>query len=258
MRCLRPIFSCSVAVALALVTLSWSGEAAAQVGTPGRLRLALSANEGLQEWGEDGSVSPGLAALASLAVPGAGQIITGRKWGWGLVVADAMLIGSTVWARSEGRDRQDKYEAFARQHWDRQRYLDYLTFYLGQTGTSWPHVHHTLPPADVMNHDYYEMIGKYDQFAPGWNDWTASGALDDGSSTYRSRYLDMRWRANRYLKWSLTAGGVVFLNHAFAAVEALIWGTKQQISTPSLGLRIRGVPGEGGETLLTITWRVGR
>jgi hypothetical protein len=195
------------------------------------------------------------AALASLVLPGAGQIWSGRKWGWGLVAVEGVLVGSAIWARSEGRERQEAYEDYAELHWDRQRYLDYLTGYLAATGTPWPHDHHTLPPTGVRNHDYYEMIGKYDQFAPGWDDWGPDApSLVDGSSLHRSRYVDARWRANRYLKWTLTAGGLVFLNHALASVEALIWGRRRDNRQVSLGLRPE-FRGSSRSLLLTITWR---
>lgn len=195
------------------------------------------------------------AALASLVLPGAGQIWSGRKWGWGLVAAEGLLVGSALWARSEGRERQGGYEDFADRYWDQQRYVDYLTSYQVATGTPWPHNHHTLPPVGVRNHDYYEMIGKYNQFAPGWDDWSPdAGSLVDGTSLHRSRYVDARWRANRYLKWTLTAGGLVFLNHALASVEALIWGRRTESRQVSLGLRPERTR-SARSLLLTITWR---
>jgi hypothetical protein len=233
------------------------GRALAQTELPSSLHHALTLSMVVQD---QETTAPGVAALTSLVIPGVGQIRQGRKWGWGLMATDLLLIGSGVWARSEGRERQDKYEGYADRHWNRQQYLDYLDYYLGQTGTPWPHDHHTLAPPGVFSHDHYEMIGKYDQFAPGWDDWAAMGStLDEGTSTHRTSYLDMRWRANRYLKWSLTAGGLVFLNHAFAAVEALIWGKRQQERVATLGLRFSGAPDQVGTTaLLTITWRLRR
>ncbi len=167
------------------------------------------------------------AALASLVVPGSGQIWTGRKWGWGLVAAEAALVGGGLWARSRGRDQQRGYERFADLHWDRNRYLDYIASYEAITGSPWPYAHHNLPLAGVHNHDYYEMIGKYEQFAPGWNDWSAGyDVLYRGLSANRDSYLHQRLVANRYLKWALTAGGLVFLNHVVASAEALLWGLR--------------------------------
>lgn len=166
--------------------------------------------------------------VASLVLPGSGQVVTGRKWGWGLMAAEVALIGGSIWTRSEGRKRQDRYEHYADLHWERERYLDYLDLYQSITDTQWPYSHHTLPPEENRNHDFYEMIGKYDQFAPGWDDWRPStDTPHQGISVTRHSYLNQRLVANRYLKWSLTAGGLIFLNHVTSGVEVLLWNRRK-------------------------------
>jgi hypothetical protein len=187
---------------------------------------------------------PWQAGLASLALPGAGQLWQGRKWGLGLLAGDLGLAAATVWTNAEGRDRQERYERFADAHWDRQRWLDYLACYESLTGEPWPHQHHTIPPEGTYDHDYYEMIGKYDQFAPGWDDWTA--LVSDpvqGTSEHRNDYLVQRQRANRWLAWSVTAGGLVFLNHVAAAAEAWLWGRTHD-GPPRLRVGLRRGPGD--------------
>ena len=194
--------------------------------------LALTSRQADQE--EEYASLPWKAALASLALPGSGQILTGRSWGWGLIATEAVLIGSGLWARHEGRGLKGEYERFADLNWERDRYLEYLTTFESLTGSPWPHDHHTLPPADIRDHDYYEMIGKYDQFAPGWTDWHASWDVPwRGVSRSRERYLNRRFEANRYLKWSLTAGGLVFLNHLAAGTEVLFSGGEPSGNTHS-------------------------
>lgn len=167
------------------------------------------------------------AALSSLLLPGSGQLRQGRRSGWAFIAAEAVLIGGGIWAGYRGRSRQDDYEFLADKHWDRNRYLEYTSFYTAETDLSWPYDHHTLPPEGTRNHDYYEMIGKYEQFAPGWDDWSAWYDITyRGNSTNRNTYLQMRLEANRYLKSALTAGGLLFLNHALTSAEALIWGLR--------------------------------
>jgi hypothetical protein len=166
----------------------------------------------------------GRAVLASFLLPGAGQLVTGRQWGWGLIGTEALLIGSTLHARHEGRRLLDRYEAFADAWWDRDRWLTGVAYFETLTGTAWPYDHHTLPPEGERDHDYYEMIGKYEQFGPGWADWTPSPDTPWlGLSYHRIDYLSQRAAANRRLKWSLTAGGLIFVNHAVAGVEVLLW-----------------------------------
>jgi hypothetical protein len=188
---------------------------------------------------------PWQAGLASLALPGAGQLWQGRKWGLGLLAGDVLLAATAVWTNAEGRDRQDRYEHFADAHWDRQRWLDYLAYYESLIGEPWPHQHHTIPPEGTCDHDYYEMIGKYDQFAPGWDDWAAlAGDPVRGTSRNRDDYLGQRLQANRWLSWSVTAGGLIFLNHVAAAAEAWLWGrTKDNTPRLQVGMRRRG-PGD--------------
>ncbi len=199
---------------------------------------------------------PGQAGLASLVLPGAGQVWQGRRWGFALVATDLAMAGSAVWTAAEGRDGQDRYERFADFHWDRQRWLDYLATYEMLTGEAWPHQHHTLPPEEVRDHDYYEMIGKYDQFAPGWDDWAAE--VDDpvqGDSLHREDYLGQRATANRWLSWSVTAGGLIFLNHVVAAAEAWLWGRSHD-GAPRLQVGLRH-PDPGGPVLWTLHLRLG-
>ena len=194
--------------------------------------LALTSRQADQE--EEYASLPWKAALASYALPGSGQLLTGRSWGWGLIATEAVLIGSGLWARHEGRGLKREYERFADLHWDRDQYLDYLDTYESLTGSPWLYDHHTLPPAGVRDHDYYEMIGKYDQFAPGWSDWQASWDVPwRGISRSREYYLNRRFEANRYLKWSLTAGGLVFLNHLAAGTEVLFSGGEQRNRAPA-------------------------
>lgn len=196
------------------------------------------------------------AGLASLALPGSGQVWQGRKWGVGLLAGEVLLAGAAVWTNAEGRERQDRYERFADDHWDRQRWLDYLADYEDSSGEPWPHQHHTIPPEGVEDHDYYEMIGKYDQFAPGWDDWEALGADPvKGTSAHRGDYLGQRERANRWLSWSVTAGGLIFLNHVAAAAEAWLWGrSREEAPRLRIGLQRRG-PGE--RALWTLHLRLG-
>ena len=61
---------------------------------------------------------PWKAALASLAVPGSGQLWSGRRVGWGFVAAETVLIGGGIWAKAQGRSRQGDYERFADRYWE--------------------------------------------------------------------------------------------------------------------------------------------
>jgi len=65
------------------------------------------------------------------------------------------------------------------------------------------------------------MIGKYDQFACGWEDcdeW-------DGYSGKRFYYEDKRYQSNKYLKKAITATSIIFINRIISLVDT-IWGVK--------------------------------
>ena len=86
---------------------------------------------------------------------------------------------------------------------------------------------HSLP--ETKTQQYYEMIGKYDQFEGGWrfteNDSRYSFYSNfsiNNQPTFISSYYDIRNDMNAYYKtgdWALRA---VFVNHIVSALEALI------------------------------------
>ncbi len=127
-----------------------------------------------------GYKSPAKAFFLSLAVPGLGQYYYGSK------VKPFVFLGVEVAAwvmyfnwHGEGDDITSEFEAFNQAHWSRGSYEDYLYEVYGVTndnevpsGTS--AITHHLP--DTYTQQYYEMTGKYDQFAWGWDDAVFEGS----------------------------------------------------------------------------------
>jgi hypothetical protein len=125
--------------------------------------------------GAAGLKSPGKALLFSALLPGAGEYYAGA-WKRGLVFS-ALEVTSWVWyltQHSSGRDKEDEYKKFANAEWDQGAYEDWYEYWeqwynarKGDNDPSFDRIFtHQLP--DVKDDDYYEMIGKYDQFAYGW------------------------------------------------------------------------------------------
>ena len=104
-----------------------------------------------------------------------------------------------------------------------------------ETGASFSH---QLPP--FADQQYYELIGKYFQFAPGWNDYPAwidgdgnfTSAIDpeqtapDGSkpnvsNNFRS-YARDHAHSQDLLRTASTFGLLVVLNHVVAAIDAAV------------------------------------
>lgn len=148
------------------------------------------ASNNIYETDEENSMlkrkSPAKAFLMSFFVPGLGQFYNGSK------VKPVVFLGVEVasWVlyvkwNSKGDDLTNEFEAFHHKHWVRSRYEDqYLLWTYGETDDDLileHEVSHHLP--DTKTQQYYEMTGKYDQFAWGWDDaQLGDNSLDDFSS----------------------------------------------------------------------------
>jgi len=206
--------------------------------------------------------SSALAFGLSLLVPGAGQAYEGR-WKSALIflgVEAASWTGWYIW-REEGKDKEREYKNFADEHWSLERFTGWQTNYCRNYSERedtcyiswWTHV---LPKQ--KDQEYYEMIGKYDQFAAGWEDfpeeWLSDPIPGDSLETFckrwknslRERYEDMREESNRYLKRAGYMMGLVLVNRVISAIFSLRGAEG--------GAQVEVVPGKDGP-VLTASWR---
>jgi hypothetical protein len=184
-------------------------------------------------------LSPGKAFAMSLLVPGLGQYYAGSK----VKAAGFFALDVTSWVlhfkyRSDGNTLTDKFELFQQTYWSRSSYRTYLLGAYGKgddDSITAPEVSHHLP--DSATQQYYEMTGKYDQFAWGWDDATVNDSsllvfadsvrpavgADIPISPHRDAYETMRYNANRKFdasdKWVI----VSLANHVISAFEAMIY-----------------------------------
>ena len=186
------------------------------------------------------------AAVLSLLVPGAGQFYVGDK----LKAVPFFLADVAGWAayfgfRSQGNKREDEYRTYADSHWYAQSYFVFLDTAMGITSRSdfdptgraydsrlagysesdvflvvdsgFIFSHHvpTRAGEDTANFDknleYYESIGKYDQFFAGWDDFAN-----------RRTYLGMRADANSSFSKSKIGLVVSLADRLVAAVDAAL------------------------------------
>ena len=119
-----------------------------------------------QEKQISGRKSPVVGILLSVAVPGAGEFYAG-SW-----LKGAVLLGAEValwygyWKFSNrGQEFEDEFHDYADTHWSEDLWQENKTGHDPST--------HTLP--DTKTQQYYEMIGKYDQFRAGWDDYVEGG-----------------------------------------------------------------------------------
>jgi hypothetical protein len=186
-----------------------SFDAAANPLLPSSVRLDLQTTGG-------GVVTPGqvsskrdyiVPVLLSAAVPGLGEISTGHwKRGVPLVAVDIATWSLYAYFQNEGHNWRDDYEAFADIHWLYDQWQANLeTYYNDPQDPTHDFYDPTQPynctcpyiPKEEDKQHYYENIGKYLYYYPGWDDWQYSGdpATSDSQSR-RAEYASMRQSSN--------------------------------------------------------------
>lgn len=168
---------------------------------------------------------PGIAFLMSAAVPGAGQLLQGRNRAFAYMGLEAIAwIAHFAW-KDAGNKKEGEYEAYARQHWDLDRWNELAsessdTCRALPPGVSYADAKETIENfLEIGNYQhFYEDIGKLEAYRAGWDDFECS---DPGViSPNRGEYRGMRSDSNDYLNNAKSAITVVFLNRVISAVDA--------------------------------------
>ncbi|MEX0686673.1 MAG: DUF5683 domain-containing protein [Balneolales bacterium] len=210
---------------------------------------------------------PGYVFLASAALPGLGQAANQQWWKTGLFVAlEATAIGLYSHKTNKGRSGQRRYQQFANENWSVVAYAKWMvnTYNLdtegllkngndlseiepnwGNTHEDWNIIHiealrelerqsiyttgnsfnHSMP--DYDSQQYYELVSKYFQYAPGWNDFEDpyNGPINIEIGYFSSNALnhsDIGYHFNNNFR---TAGHMMTLlvvNHFVSAFDAYI------------------------------------
>lgn len=194
-----------------------------------------------------------LAGLFSAIVPGAGEFYSEQYLKSAIFVgieAAAIIVGLTY--DKKGNDQTDFFQGFANQHWSAEKYADWtvahaksinpdvssslLAVYtngkldwaklnsletaIGQ-GTNY--YSHRL--AYYGDQQYYEMIGKYPQFNPGWDDFgdvNTPYQYGDPLTANFHYYSGERGKANDFYNIASKAVLVIVSNHVISMFDA-IW-----------------------------------
>ena len=207
----------------------------------------------------EGKKSALLAGVLSLAVPGAGEYYTKSYWkAGGFVLVEAGLWVVYAVYTSKGNNQTDLFQNYADDHWSVLRYAQWIQTNASKlnpdvtsfTGYLIPGTQN-LPPwqqvdwsklNDVENRiaqvtgngfthllphrpeqQYYELIGKYPQFASGWDDASYLQPGDILTSNVSQRFNDyskMRGKANDYYNIATTGAAILVANHLISALDA--------------------------------------
>jgi hypothetical protein len=231
---------------------------------------------------ERGRKSPLLAGLFSVVLPGAGEYYAESHWrAGGFLVAEASLwIVYAVYSK-KGDNQTTIFQNYADAHWSVVLYAEWIeqnATKLNPNATSitglvtgppnlppWQRVDwdrlnasedlvaqvpgngftHRLPHRPEQQ--YYELIGKYPQFASGWDDGGYITPEDVVTSNVSQRFLDyskMRGKANDFYNVASTMASLVVANHVLSALDAA-WAAWQHNN--NLKLEAHVVPTNRGE-----------
>lgn len=185
--------------------------------------------------------SPYLGALFSGVIPGTGEIYSGHY----LKAAIFLAIEAGLWTayaifQNKGNTQTESFENFANQNWDVYKYGRWLKEqnFPGSDGIDLSsgkeelrrqinvceaqNFSHQLPP--YGDQQYYELIGKYQNFVPGWADADLNVVNRNNYGTYKTTmYTDYsyeRQQANDYYDNASTTATVVIFNHLLSAADA--------------------------------------
>ena len=205
-----------------------------------------------------------LPMVLSAIVPGAGEIASGHLWhGLPLVAIDVATWLGYAHAQSEGNEWQDTYEAFADLHWNEARWTANLEFAAsdsaGPNGWSsyWdpasPHNCDCSPPYIPREEDereYYENLGKYNHFFPGWEDWNLEYD-PESPAALRRQYVDMRIQSNDNYENAHTLLGIAAATRILSVIQSF-WLVRRDGREEGLSMQPMTFKGLG--TGLRLKW----
>ncbi len=214
-------------------------------------------------------INPLKPMMASLAIPGLGQYLNKSPW-WktalfaGIEIAG--IAGYISW-NNKGDDITKEYENWADAHWYMNNWVNGSAALLSDINSNgYPDVndvqidgsHHITiiingkyessdilldnPNAEYVelrDWDFYEGIGKYDQFVAGWDDavtnWEiVNKKITDGNdelivmTPHKRHYLDLRNDSNVLYKNAKFVASALLFNHILSALDAMWYANKNK------------------------------
>lgn len=189
---------------------------------------------------EKSKKSPFIAGLLSAVLPGAGEFYTGNYW---KAAAFLLIEGGAIYTaidyNKKGDNQTNYFQHYADENWSVVRYAEWLNTYHSanisinpdQSLPPWKRVSfnqvnqyevgsHKLP--SYGEQQYYELIGKYHQFAAGWDDFGGGTDVAPQPSPHFIGYSIMRGDANDLYNVSDKAVIVIYINHILSAADA-VW-----------------------------------
>ncbi len=225
--------------------------------------------------------SPWLAAGMSAIIPGSGELYAGSYVKAAVFLALDVAAWSLAYHFDKKGDRQtDLFQNFANEHWDVVRYAQFAQDHFASTAETynwripgregldpwlqvdWAELNrmerdiartaagqyysHVLPLYGEQQ--YFELIGKYQQFYQGWDDANPAlvrydeidAALADQNVMFNS-YSRERGKANDYYSNATTFVTVAIVNHLVSAADAA-WSASMHNNNVHASVGMQKVP----------------
>jgi hypothetical protein len=187
--------------------------------------------------------SPFLGGVMSGLIPGAGQFYAKSyiKSAAFLAVEVGLWVAYSVFQK-KGNDQTDYFQNYANQNWDMRKYAAWLKVQgyqkSGDIDLSKPddilraqinaceeiNFSHTLPHPGEQQ--YYEVIGKYQNFLAGWSTADPNVITKNNYLNYKlpqvDQYMTDRQQANTYYDRGSLMLTVVIINHLISAADG-VW-----------------------------------
>jgi hypothetical protein len=208
-----------------------------------------------------GRKSVARAMLLSAVLPGLGQIYAGGRRGYAVGGAMAALDVLSAWQyydnNRKGDDLKTDYKAFARDHYDRGRFREYVrdtvVVFSGSdvfesctvpgsydSAECWASIDNVFPLSDRDDAAFYEQIGEENRYVFGWDDWNPYGTADhqdlwidwdpysslpEGiprTSSHRDQYGDMKQDADDYYGKADRYAWIMVVGRVVSMIDAAI------------------------------------
>jgi hypothetical protein len=207
---------------------------------------------------ETGKKSPMLAALLSLVVPGAGEFYSESYLKAGIFLAvEAAVVTTAIIYNNKGNTQTADFENYADQNWSVVKYAKWvvdhkdqlglpdnitygdiivnenpdlppwqqvdfakLNYYESQVGSNGSGFTHQLPVHGEQQ--YFELIGKYHQYSPGWEQFDPADNDPHHIPDQMKSYSIMRGDANSFYNTAETAVIGIYINHFLSALDG-VW-----------------------------------
>jgi hypothetical protein len=200
--------------------------------------------------------SPLKAAILSAILPGAGELYSGSYIKAFLFFAVEVVSWTVYFTYNSRGDEQTRiFQEYADRHWSVVRYAEWINRWVSMWGEQFGiscsitiNPNQSLPPwrrvnwsqlnecerllgfTHILPHygeqQYYELIGKYHQYAPGWDDFNLDFIPEDIAELSPTRrflfYSEERGKANKFYTYATWASMVVVVNHILSAFDAAL------------------------------------